>query len=294
MNRSPLVAILVPTYNRRESLLRCVKQLQRLQTDLASFVIVVVLDGCDDGSLEVLKSEAPEVQTVEGDGSLWWSGCVNRGAERARALGATHYLILNDDVLLDQGALHALMTAAMSRPDAVIGSRIVYQSNLDKTWCVGGRADWQGRGVFMLTSTPLGAKSIFAVDWLPGMGSLIPAPIFHQLGGIDEVAFPQYFGDTDFSLRVKKAGIPVLVCVESIVVNDVESTGLLLRPGAITMAQAKALLFSMRSHANIPTRMRFWLRHCPPLLIPWQAARFYGPVLGSILKKWLTFGFRLK
>ena len=133
-------------------------------------------------------------------------------------------------------------------------------------------------------------ETVAPVDWLPGMGTLIPVEIFQQLRGMDASSFPQYFGDTDFTLRARLAGVPILVCPQSILRNDIDSTGLLWRRGPVDLPRLRMILFSQRSHANFATRLRFWRRHCPAGLWAWQWLRFYGPLFASVLVNGLRFG----
>ena len=123
------------------------------------------------------------------------------------------------------------------------------------------------------------------VRWLPGMGTLIPAEVIERVGMMDANAFPQYFGDVDFSLRARRAGVPLVVCPEARLYNDVASTGVLVPPGPMDISSAVTVLCSIRSHASWRTRWRFWLRHCPWPLVAWQATRFYIPLMAAIAKK---------
>ncbi|MBT9585568.1 glycosyltransferase family 2 protein [bacterium] len=291
MQSSEYVGVIVPTHNRRTTLLRCLESVRQM-VDIPSLV-VVVFDGCTDGSQQAVRDHFPDVLCVEGDGNLWWSGAINAGIRAAEARGASHFFLLNDDVLPDPMALASLMEVSRQQPAAIIGSQILALENRDQIWCVGGGAQWSGRGIYMLGNGQRyqpGSHEVKAVDWLPGMGTLIPGAAIAATGGMDTRHFPQYFGDTDFSMRARKKGFPVLVCPKSLLFNETSITGVVLKPGPVSLRRARDLLFSRRSHANIPTRLRFWLRHCPPLWIPWQVTRFYLPIFASLFKKILVDG----
>ena len=49
----------------------------------------------------------------------------------------------------------------------------------------------------------------YAVDWLFGMGTYVPMEIFERIGLPDGERFPMSWGDADFSLRARHAGIPL-------------------------------------------------------------------------------------
>jgi GT2 family glycosyltransferase len=283
---SGVVAVVIPTHNRRESLLACLNEVHSLEE--VACCCVVVFDGCTDGSQEAVRKNYPRVLHVEGDGSLWWSGAINKGIAAARELGSRYFCLLNDDVRPDPGMLAALMRSARECPGALIGSMIHRMDDPSRLWCAGGFTDWWGSGIGMRAdrSADLTAeRPVLPVHWLPGMGTLIPNSVIERIGMMDADGFPQYFGDADFCLRARQAGIPVLLCPEARLYNDVSSTGELLPQGAIDWKRAVSILCSLRSHANWRIRWRFWLRHCPPFLVLWQALRFYLPLLAAMAKK---------
>jgi GT2 family glycosyltransferase len=283
--RHPLVAIIIPVHNRVEATLQCLQSVRCL--DYQPHRVVVVDDGSSDGTASIIRERFPEVELLSGDGNLWWSGAMNKGCRHAICTGAECLFLLNNDVAVSPKSLSTLVSAHQAQPNALFGSRVVYAQRPHKVWCCGGRVDWSRRGAYMLQdgSPEAQLKEPFEVDWLPGMGTLVPATIYTALGGFDQTWFPQYFGDTDFCLRARKAGIPVMVDPRSQLANDVQSTGLLLAPGRIRPADVLALTTSLRSHMNVRVRLRFLRRHCPAPLVPWQVLRTYVPFLTACVKK---------
>lgn len=277
------VAYVIPTFNRADSLRHCLRAIFR--SNSKNFDVIVVNDGSSDSTQAMLASEFSQVTVVTGDGQLWWSGCICAGADRARADGRySHLLFLNDDVQVAEDYAESLARVADEHPDSMVGSVIAFANHPERIWCAGGRINWLSRGATMATSLP-DTLECWPVDWLPGMGSLVPVRVYERVGGVDYRAFPQYFGDTDFSLRVSRAGTSLLCHRSMRMVNQADSTGILLPSGGIDLKMAWDILTHRRSHSNLPTRLSFWLRHCPWPLIPWQMARFYVPLFAAIGKK---------
>jgi GT2 family glycosyltransferase len=267
-------------------LLRCLQSIRDL-TDVACLPIVVC-DGCVDGTEEEVHSRFPEAVVVKGDGNMWWSGAINAGIEVSVSLGAQYICLLNDDVKPAPDMLAALLRGSKEHPRALIGAFVFDVKNPHVIWGAGGAVDWWRSGLLMRDNELNVSPELLKpkqVDWLPGMGTLIPVEVLEQTGKIDAKTFPQYFGDADFCLRAGRKGVAIWVWPEAKLYNDVESTGYLLPQGAITWKTAVNILCSLRSHSHWVTRLRFWMRHCPPLLIPWQVFRFYGPLLAIIAKK---------
>ncbi len=277
-----MIAVVIPSHNRRVQLLATLKALPPGARP------VVVLDGCSDGSEQAVREQFPDAEILTHPGDLWWTGSVNLGLERALQLGLTKFCILNDDVTVAPDMLTRLEATHAQNPGALVGPRILFADRPEVVWSAGGSVSWLGRGAQMRANEcPLSElpDRVERVDWLPGMGTFFDRATLLELGFPDARRFPQYFGDTDFSLRASKRGLPVLVCPRAYLYNDLGSTGLLLPKGPLTLNQARQLFTSLRSHSHLVIRWRFLQRHCPLPLIPWQLLRFYGPLALVVLKK---------
>ena len=132
-------------------------------------------------------------------------------------------------------------------------------------------------------------NSVMEVDWSLGQGVLIHKSIFAKVGYFNEKRFPQYSGDADFSLRVKKAGIRNLVYPNLKLLNDTETTG-------ISHEKNKSLkdfivsLYSIRSNTSIIKDIRFYRTHATSLLAYRAVIRKYLIYTGSYVK-WKVLGW---
>ena len=63
-------------------------------------------------------------------------------------------------------------------------------------------------------------------DWLPGMGTVTHKSVYEKIGMLDEIRFPQYHGDSDFTLRAKKRGYKIIVYPDLKIYNDNRNTGI--------------------------------------------------------------------
>jgi glycosyltransferase involved in cell wall biosynthesis/peptidoglycan/xylan/chitin deacetylase (PgdA/CDA1 family) len=99
------VSVVIPTYNRRPSLERCLASLRAQQFPFNEYEIVVVSDGCTDDTAELLRGFQPSCK-------FQWFEQQNQGAAAAQNRGvfaATGEVILfvDDDCICDQGLLAA-------------------------------------------------------------------------------------------------------------------------------------------------------------------------------------------
>jgi GT2 family glycosyltransferase len=258
--------------------------------------VVVVDDGSTDGTAETLAAEFPEVAVLPGDGALWWSGAINRGARYALEQGADYVLFLNNDVLLHPEFLEELLQGAKENPNALISSKILSAEEPWNVWCMGGTVDW-ARGRFTVVANNVlddgRWEEPLEVDWLPGMSVLVPIEVFRGGLWVDEKRFPQYSGDSDFTMRVRRAGYRLVVWPRSRIYNKTHNSGsvtkLLLGLEPFTWRLFKESLTSIKSSAAFCTFGRFVMRHAPVWTWPLTLGRFYG----FYLLKCIQVRFRL-
>jgi GT2 family glycosyltransferase len=154
----------------------------------------------------------------------WWTGCIVLGAQRALERGAGAVLFFNQDVSCAADYFDRLADAAAAHPDALLGSAVLYAHDPERVWAAGGAVEWWGRGVrgrFHRAPASRLPDAPFEADWLFGMGTLVPRGVFARIGFPDAETFPQAWGDVDFSLRAKEAGIPVLVAPRARLFHEV-------------------------------------------------------------------------
>lgn len=123
MNKT-CIAVLITCHNRRETTLACLRRLfAQVLPDNTAFTVFLVDDGCTDGTGGAVKREFPSVNVILGDGNLYW----NQGMRLAWKTAAETrdwdgYLWLNDDTMLLNGALLAMLET-MKKQEQATGKR---------------------------------------------------------------------------------------------------------------------------------------------------------------------------
>ena len=286
-------SILIPIYNRlnitRQGLGSLYEALDRYDASSRGdcrFDVVVIDDGSTDGSSAWIAANYPSVHLLQGTGELWWSGAINMGARYAiDQLGSDYLLLWNDDITPADDYFLEIekMFRHHTLGDTIIGSRILVKEKKDRVWSIGGyfNRTW---GRYGLYTDPGGEHNgFFECDWQPGMGTLVPASVLrdHNLFWDDKI-FPQYHGDSDFTLRCKRTGIPVKTCLDLVIYNSSETSGL----GRISDLHKFWLsLTSMRSNYNIQKRLVFYRRHGLMPLFYWGLGCTYFFYVGSFFKR---------
>ena len=106
---STRVAALIAAHNRRDLTLACLRSLDAQRVPGVTVDAFVLDDGSSDGTSEAIAEQFPEVTVLHGDGELYWGGGMRQAFAAAIAGDYDHYLWLNDDVYLDDGALAVLL-----------------------------------------------------------------------------------------------------------------------------------------------------------------------------------------
>jgi GT2 family glycosyltransferase len=196
-------------HNRRALTVRCLESL-RLQSGNAEVTLFVVDDGSSDGTSEAIGAAWPAARVIAGDGALFWNGGMRLAWETAAQAGDfDHYLWLNDDVVLDADALDRLVCEAAGLADADGAVIVAGSTRCPATGVVtyGGQLRENPQRPLRLTLASPGRAPV-AVDSISGNIVLVSAAAFSRLGSLS-LAFVHIFGDLDYGLRARAAGIPV-------------------------------------------------------------------------------------
>lgn len=219
--------IVVPVHNRLDKTVSCLNSLSKLDEELS---ILVVDDGSTDGTADFILKNFPEVEMIQGDGKLFWTGAVERGITHILQKNCSDqdYLILmNNDVRISdldvlrkmstfveanqRKVICAPATLSSSDPDLYITTGVIVRSwflNITKKIIEGVKSEKS------LLETEI------EVDFITGRFLLHPIEIFKKIGNYNSAVLSHYGGDDEFSARCKKQGIKPFVLLNCAVFLD--------------------------------------------------------------------------
>ena len=260
-----LLATIIPSHNRCKSLDMLLSCLHH-QEDSPDNLIVVVVDGSTDGTLEMISNKYPDVHIIQGDGNWWYTKSMNEGFKYARLLNPDYILTLNDDLYLESDYLKRIViNTEYLEKNSIIGSVGVELYSQKKIY-----TGIRKFNKFLYKSIPYRGnyKSIRNSAHLPGRGMIIPLHILLSLKYFDE-GFPQYGSDTDFCLRAKKSNYNVIISDDLKVSYRLDTTSkssYFLKPSFTKFISD--VFFNQHASVNILVSARMIWRHgCRPLFL---------------------------
>lgn len=108
--KTPTVSLIIPTWNGKERLLRCLESID--QQTYEGFTTIVVVNGSQDGTLEIL-SRRSGLKIISNNQNRGFAGAINQGISESRS----EYIgVLNDDAFPEPGWLEALVKTMEDDP----------------------------------------------------------------------------------------------------------------------------------------------------------------------------------
>jgi GT2 family glycosyltransferase/glycosyltransferase involved in cell wall biosynthesis len=221
LERSPYwlgcrVSVIVPTYNRKESLLRCLEALAGQSILPQEFEVVVVDDGSCDGTEEALRANrySFRVKYVRQE---------NRGPGAARNEGLRHaegelVLYIGDDIIAEADLLeqHLITHATRTESGAAILGHIDWPPRQRRSPVmdfVCGESTLQFAYHFIPTLTSLDYRFFYT-------SNISLKRRFLTEAAVDGVVFdPRFtfaaFEDSEFALRLERRGLSIHYCAEA-------------------------------------------------------------------------------
>ncbi|MBO7722005.1 MAG: glycosyltransferase family 2 protein [Kiritimatiellae bacterium] len=254
------MSVIVPTFNRAKMVCDCVES--ALANGYPSLEVVVV-DDCSpddtgarvaarfggDGRVKYLRNERNSFQAVSR----------NRGR---RAAAGEYLFFLDDDNILQPGAVAELVRTFAGHPDAgLVAPMAVHRrpgaENL--VWSLGSDfSRWTSRPKDRRPNLPLHElppePTLYPTTYYPN-GFMVTAEAFDRTGGFDE-SLEQIFEESDFGWRIMEAGYRGFVSTAA----RTDHYGF-IEPGCAPALRLLGIEKPRRTYCFARNRLRFARRH---------------------------------
>lgn len=214
----PDVTISIVSYNTCDDLRNCLASLQARRDEGEVTVEVVVADNQSvDGSVDMVRAEFPWVRVVETRGNLGYGRANNAGLAEARG---RYYFVLNADTEVQPGALKVMRDFMDESPKAgCVGAQLILRDGSTQTSCARDpgllAVFWEQTYLDKLLPNNTITGNYLMTDWdykdrreveqVCGACLFVRREAWKQIDGFDPAYF-MYFEDTDFCIRLRRAG----------------------------------------------------------------------------------------
>lgn len=214
------IGVVIVNWNGQRDTIACLESLSAASPGPAR--VVVVDNASTDGSVEALTRWArlrpePRPTVLRAETNRGFAGGNNLGlAHLAEDRTITHFLLLNNDAAVDPAFFAEVAAALAHAPDAALLGATVYEGTTrDRVWYAGGRLP---RARALTTHGALVPEStvVTPTEFVTGCAMLISREAWEALGPLPECYF-MYFEDTEYSLRARAAGLPVVYAPRAVV-----------------------------------------------------------------------------
>ena len=198
-----MIYIFLPVHNRRRVTEAAARQLLA-QTD-NRFQLVLIDDGSTDGTTDAVRALMPECTVLQGTGSWWWAGSLQRGFDWLQGQPAADgdiVLIMNDDTFFEPDFLAIGRALLNNHPRSLLVAQMYHQVSghlLD----AGRRIDWA-----TLKFSPVAEGELS--DCVSTRGLFFRRADLRGLGGFHARLLPHYLSDYEFTMRARRRGFALL------------------------------------------------------------------------------------
>ncbi len=190
------------------------------QTCGISFEMIVVDNASTDGTIEMLRTEFPQVKVIHNESNLGFAAANNKAI---RASTGRFVLLLNPDTQVLEGAIQKTLRFMDEHPRAgLAGCKLKYPDGRFQPTAFAFPTVWNmfAEAIFLYKVFPktklfggyhlsyLNYNEDVQVDWLIGAYFLIRREVIDNVGLLDE-QFYMYTEDTDYCYRIKQANYEV-------------------------------------------------------------------------------------
>ncbi|WP_051254703.1 glycosyltransferase family 2 protein [Halobacillus kuroshimensis] len=218
----PSVCVVIVNFNGTKDTLDC---LDSLTDQTYPNIQVIVVDNASDNQEELETALLPySCHLVQLEENRGFAAGNNAGVKYAmEQLHPDYILMLNNDTVVSPDFLSPLVYELQQ--DTGVGaccSHINYHNPSKQTWYGGGYINWKtGTAVHALQDYQ--SSSSRDVEFLTGCALLFPTRMIQEIGYLNEDYF-LFYEDTEFCVRMKKAGYRLRYVPESLIYHKVSAT----------------------------------------------------------------------
>jgi len=221
MNDLPFVSVVIPTYNRKDKLIRLIKSILQSNYPKEKLDIIVVDDASTDGTYEEVRKKFSEVKIIRNEKELFLAGSRNVGIRNAK--GEFIFLIDDDNIVDENCILELVRTFGSNQKIGIVAPIMYYLKTPNRIWCSGIE-----RSMITSLTKIIGRGEIDDRQYRSLIDSkdfpnafMVKREVIKKVGLFDERTFPIHYDEADFGERVRKAGYKIVCNPKAKVWHDI-------------------------------------------------------------------------
>lgn len=252
MNKKIKVCIILLNYKNWKDTCKCLDSIYK--TTYPYKHVIVIDNASNNGSVENIKNNFPEIDLIKNKENLGFSRACNVGIKKALNMNSDYILLLNNDTIVHPYFLEPLINEGEENSNAGILAGKIYYYNSNKIWYGGSKKGFfksihRGQGIIDQGQFNKKEKVFFA----SGCMMMIKKEVLKVCGFLDERFF---FGleDSEYCDRVIKNGFKILYVPNSVIWHKI-GRSLNLNPGKVYNGYLGNILFIRIKYSGLKQKM---------------------------------------
>ena len=227
MNKSQIkLCYVILNYNSFEDTKDCINSL--LNQTIQTFNILIVDNDSSDNSMQLLKTQFPQLFFIQNKKNIGFAGGCNIGINFCLHNKYDYVFLLNNDTIAHPRMTEIIYSyIKIHTTESLITGTIFYKDLPNRLWYAGGKIDYlRLKGVHFQLNNDISDDNDFInentqkISFISGCMMLIKCDVFKEIGILDEFFFANY-EDVDFCIRAHSVGLTMSYVYEAIIWHKV-------------------------------------------------------------------------
>lgn len=255
---------LTAVYNRTRLTIECINMISDQMRKLGKRYHILIIEAGDDAALlEGLSAELENiVDVIKVPGSTFWTSGMAIGVDYLMEISSKEdvFIFFNNDIVIPKGTIQYMMTYDYRNDLAVSPISISAHDHMSvptgvsvKSWlfCY-HKTEYKNMDMEHLSTKP-----DISADFMTQRFLWLGRQVVDKVGNYRADVLPHYGGDYEFTARMKRLGITVLLTPKAHVYIDERDTGLNSKFRKLTFRERVRSLFVIKSSSNLWTAAKF-------------------------------------